>query len=96
VADDVDNEVPAADAAVAADLQAADAQAPEGSGAARHPGGSLVDDLGALELDGAVASAARLALDIELHELDGLESAPRAHDELAAGHGSGKRVVRVA
>jgi NADPH2:quinone reductase len=35
------------------------------------------------------------ALDIELRELDGLESAPRAHDELAGGHGSGKRVVRV-
>jgi NADPH2:quinone reductase len=42
---------------------------------------------------------ARLAarqLDVELHELDGLESAPQAHDELAAGRGSGKRVVRVA
>jgi NADPH2:quinone reductase len=36
------------------------------------------------------------ALDVEMHELDGLESAPRAHDELAAGHGSGKRVLRVA
>jgi glutamine synthetase type III len=36
------------------------------------------------------------AVDVELHELDGLESAPRAHDELAAGRGSGKRVVRVA
>jgi NADPH2:quinone reductase len=34
-------------------------------------------------------------LDVELHELDGLESTPRAHDELAAGRGSGKRVVRV-
>jgi NADPH:quinone reductase len=34
-------------------------------------------------------------IDIELHELDGLESAPHAHDELAAGRGSGKRVVRV-
>lgn len=42
---------------------------------------------------------ARLAdrrLDVELHELDGLESAPQAHEELAAGRGSGKRVVRVA
>jgi NADPH2:quinone reductase len=36
------------------------------------------------------------ALDIELHELDGLQSVPHAHDELAAGQGSGKRVVRVA
>jgi NADPH:quinone reductase len=36
------------------------------------------------------------SLDVELHALDGLESAPRAHDELAAGRGSGKRVVRVA
>jgi NADPH:quinone reductase len=36
------------------------------------------------------------SLDVELHTLDGLESAPRAHDELAAGRGSGKRVVRVA
>jgi NADPH:quinone reductase len=36
------------------------------------------------------------ALDIELHELHGLESAPRVHDELATGRGSGKRVVRVA
>jgi NADPH:quinone reductase len=35
-------------------------------------------------------------LDVELHELDGLESTPRAHDELAAGRGSGKRVVRLA
>jgi NADPH2:quinone reductase len=42
---------------------------------------------------------ARLAdrqLDVELHELDGLESAPQAHEELAAGRGSGKRVVRIA
>jgi NADPH-dependent curcumin reductase CurA len=42
---------------------------------------------------------ARLAarqLDVELHELDGLESAPQAHEQLAAGRGSGKRVVRVA
>jgi NADPH2:quinone reductase len=36
------------------------------------------------------------APDIELHELHGLESAPRVHDELATGRGSGKRVVRVA
>jgi NADPH2:quinone reductase len=36
------------------------------------------------------------ALDVELHELGGLELAPRAHDELAAGLGSGKRVVRLA
>jgi threonine dehydrogenase-like Zn-dependent dehydrogenase len=36
------------------------------------------------------------ALDVELHELEGFESAPRAHDELAAGLGSGKRVVRLA
>ena len=35
-------------------------------------------------------------LDVELHELDGLESASRAHDELATGRGAGKRVVRVA
>ena len=34
-------------------------------------------------------------IDIELHKLDGLESAPHAHDELAAGRGSGKRVVCV-
>jgi NADPH2:quinone reductase len=32
---------------------------------------------------------------VELHELHGLESAPQAHDELAAGRGSGKRVVHV-
>ena len=36
------------------------------------------------------------ALNVESHELDGLGSTPRAHDELAAGRGSGKRVVRVA
>jgi NADPH2:quinone reductase len=57
----------------------------------------------AAQLPGRVAEALRGVLkrladgqiDIELHELDGLESAPRAHDELAAGRGSGKRVIRV-
>jgi NADPH:quinone reductase len=34
-------------------------------------------------------------IDVELHQLEGLEAAPHAHDELAAGRGSGKRVVRV-
>jgi NADPH:quinone reductase len=34
-------------------------------------------------------------IDIELHELDGLESAPHAHDQLAARRGSGKRIVRI-
>lgn len=36
------------------------------------------------------------ALDVAVQELDGLEAAPGAHDELATGRGSGKRVVRVA
>ena len=44
---------------------------------------------------GALRDVLMRLADIELHELDGLESAPHAHDELAAGRGSGKRVVRV-
>jgi NADPH:quinone reductase len=55
------------------------------------------------QLPGRVAVALRDVLtrladqqiDIELREFDGLESARHVHDELAAGRGSGKRVVRV-
>jgi NADPH2:quinone reductase len=50
----------------------------------------------AAALRDVLARLAARQLDVELHELDGLESAPQAHDELAAGRGSGKRVVQIA
>jgi NADPH2:quinone reductase len=46
-------------------------------------------------LRGVLKRLATGALDVELHELDGLESVPPAHDDLAAGRGSGKRVIRL-
>jgi NADPH:quinone reductase len=49
----------------------------------------------AAALNGVLKRLAAGTLNVELHELDGLESTSRAHDELAAGRGSGKRVVRL-
>jgi NADPH-dependent curcumin reductase CurA len=46
-------------------------------------------------LHGVLARLADGTLDIALTELVGLDAAPAAQQELAAGAGSGKRVVRV-
>jgi NADPH:quinone reductase len=57
---------------------------------------SQLPDRVAAALHDVLQRLAAGTLNVELHELDGLGSTPRAHDELAAGRGSGKRVVRIA